>query len=189
MKIILGLRSRGRQKVLKRAGIPFATMAADIDEKAIRSDDYEELPLVLARAKAEALLPRIHEPALLITSDQVVVWNGQLREKPETEAEARHFLQTSSEAPVQANTSVVVVNTATGKRVEGLDIVVAHLKPIPKDAIDKLITSGEPYNWAGGIAVEHPLIEPCVTKIEGEVDSITGLPLTLAKQLLEEAQQ
>ena len=43
-----------------------------------RSEDPGALTLALAHAKADALLPQIHEPALLITSDQVVVWQGTL---------------------------------------------------------------------------------------------------------------
>jgi hypothetical protein len=34
------------------------------------------LTFALAHAKADALLPQIHELALLITSDQVVVWHS-----------------------------------------------------------------------------------------------------------------
>lgn len=71
MEIILGSQSKGRRGVLERAGYTFDVMSADIDERAIRRDDPKELTRALARAKADALLPKIVGQALLVTSDQM----------------------------------------------------------------------------------------------------------------------
>ena len=91
MNIILGSKSSGRKYVLQQAGYVFDIMISDIDEKAIRSDNYEELPLLIARAKAKALLKKIIEPSILITGDGIVMCNGQMREKPESEEQARAY--------------------------------------------------------------------------------------------------
>src|SRR5262245_54982209 len=91
MPIILGSQSQGRRPLLSAMGYAFAVMPAHIDERAIRADDPGVLTLALAHAKADALLPQIREPALLITSDQVVVWQGTIREKPAHAEEARAF--------------------------------------------------------------------------------------------------
>ena len=93
MKIILGSQSEGRQEVLAEMGYEFEVMPSHIDEKAIRHDNPKELVLALANAKADALLPRIAEPALLITADQVVAWKDEIREKPRDEKEERYFLK------------------------------------------------------------------------------------------------
>jgi septum formation protein len=69
MHIILGSQSHGRRELLSAMGYAFAVMPAHIDEQAIRAKDPATLTLALAHAKADALLPQIHEPALLITSD------------------------------------------------------------------------------------------------------------------------
>jgi len=53
-------------------------------------------------------------PVLVITSDQVIVCNGQLREKPESEAQCREFLRSYSLHPAEAIVGVVVTNTKTG---------------------------------------------------------------------------
>ena len=100
MKIILGSQSENRRQVLKDAGYEFAVMASNIDEKAIRHEDLYELLLRLSRAKAEELLPKIKESAMLITADQVIVWNCELREKPRDLKEARHYLETFSRKQV-----------------------------------------------------------------------------------------
>lgn len=175
--------------MLERAGYLFEVMAADIDEKAIRSDDFEELPLLLARAKAEVLLKKIEEPAILITSDQVVVYNGELREKPSDEFMAREYLASYGDSSVRTNTAVVVVNTETGKRAEGLDVANVSLKSIPNNIIEELIHEGKVLHAAGGIIIEHPSMKPFIEILEGSTDSVTGLPLELTEKLIEEVQK
>ena len=92
MKIILGSQSKNRKKILESMGFDFEVMAAGIDEKAIRDPDPQKLVLLLANTKADSIIPKITEDAILITSDQVVVWNKQIREKPENSEQAREYL-------------------------------------------------------------------------------------------------
>ena len=49
-----------------------------------RDPNPKQLTLKIARAKAEALLEKVKQPAILITSDQVIVCAGEIREKPES---------------------------------------------------------------------------------------------------------
>lgn len=186
MKIILGSKSFGRRQVLEKAGYTFSIMPANIDEKAIRSDNFEELPMLLARAKAEKLMSKINEPAILITSDQVVVHNGELREQPKSEQVARKYLASYGKHPAQTHTAVVVTNTATGKQAEGLNRAKLFFKKIPSEVIEQLIEEGKVLHTAGGFIAEHPLLAPYIDRIEGTVDSITGLPLQLTEKLMEE---
>lgn len=186
MKIILGSKSFGRQQVLKRAGYRFSVVPANIDEKKIRSENFEELPMLLARAKAKEIQKNIKENAVLITSDQVAVWNNKLREKPENLEQAREYLKTSSFYPTKAITAVVVTNLVTGKQAEGLDIVTVEFNPLPEEVITSLVKEGKVLDAAGGIIVEHPLIKPYIKSIDGELDSVTGLPLELTEKLIQE---
>ena len=185
MRIILGSKSEGRSRVLKRMGVLFTVMSADIDEKAIRLSDPKELTLALARAKADALLPRITEPALLITSDQVVVYEGVIREKPESREQAIEFLESYREHPARCVTSVVVTNTATGARACGTDIAFIYFSWwYPEPVIAEYVDSGDPFLHAGGFDHEHPMVAPWLLKIEGEKDSVTGLPWKLTQELM-----
>ncbi|XP_057863472.2 uncharacterized protein LOC131071587 [Cryptomeria japonica] len=78
-KVILGSSSSSRQSILREMGFDFTIISADIDEKAIRKEKPEELVMVLAEAKAEAIMSKLAtfnngelnaEPSLLITADQ-----------------------------------------------------------------------------------------------------------------------
>lgn len=186
MKIILGSQSENRKKVLNDAGYAFSVLVSDFDEKAIRRDDYYELPLLLSKAKAQALLPRITEPALLITADQVILWNGELREKPRDLAEARRYLETfsGSEFPAECVNGITVTNTATGKSATAREISKIYFEIIPQETIEAFLKQGIVYQYAGGFTPQSPLIAPYL-RIEGTFESVLGLPLDTLEKLLQ----
>ena len=51
-----------------------------------------------------------------------------------------------------------------------------HFTPIPVDTVDALVEEGEVFWCAGGLMVEHEMVQPHVTKIEGTMDGVMGLP-------------
>jgi septum formation protein len=187
MHIILGSQSHGRRELLSAMGYAFAVMPAHIDERAIRSEDPGALTLALAHAKADALLPHIHEPALLITSDQVVVWQGKIHEKPAHAEEARAFLRGYAEGPAETVTAVVVTNTATGVRQQGVDRAMVWFRRIPEEVIDQVIAREEVFAHAGGFSITDPLLEAYIERVDGTVESVIGLPAALTRQLLRAA--
>lgn len=184
MKIILGSQSYGRKAVLEKMGYTFEVMPANIDEKAIRFEDPAVLTLALANAKADALLLKIKEPVILITSDQVVVCNGKILEKPTDEKEAQENLELYALYPAETVTSVVAVNTSSGERIGGTDVAKIWFSSIPKKVINEYIATKDPFLHAGSFDHEHQLLAPYVKSIEGEPESVTGLPRKLTEKLI-----
>ena len=117
--LILGSGSSTRKAILGEMGIPFTVDKPGIDEKAIRREEPSELVLALGLAKAAALLDGPNGATyasrgdLILTGDQVVVWNGQILEKPENEKEARAFIAGYGESPPSTVGSCVVTDAAT----------------------------------------------------------------------------
>ncbi len=188
MKLILGSASRWRRQILKEAGFEFVVMAADIDEKKIRHADPVVLALEIAKAKAEALLPKIQEPALLITTDQIVVCNGEVFEKPCDPDEARRFMHCYNAHPASTITAVVVTNCATGKQVSGVDVVSVEFHRIPEAEMERLIVDKEIFFCAGGFQVEglNGELNQYIKTVDGDVDSVKGLPMQLLNKLFDE---
>ena len=98
-RIILGSSSKVRRKLMdelcqEAGGFKYDVLTADIDEKAIRRDDPEDLVTVLAKAKATAIQNRMtpeektNADALLITCDQVSLSADQAEDR-ERERENR----------------------------------------------------------------------------------------------------
>jgi len=97
-------------QLAKDYSFTYDVIKADIDEKAIRHEQPRQLVLALAHAKADAIIQQLQQggqqqqqqpsdsqagssngsssEGYLITCDQVVVHEGQIREKPEDVAEA-----------------------------------------------------------------------------------------------------
>ncbi|MEI7777559.1 MAG: nucleoside triphosphate pyrophosphatase [bacterium] len=189
MKIILGSSSAGRRSVLQKAGYNFEVMAADIDEKAIRKENPEELVMAIANAKADALLPQVKEPSILITSDQVILYKENVREKPVGEEQATEFLRSYSEAPAVTLGATVVINTETGKRVSGLQRTTVYFKPMPENFIKEYIASGQPFKGAGGFVIQDEVLAPYIDHIEGRIDSAAGLSMELLEKLIAEVSE
>nr|XP_009760258.1 PREDICTED: maf-like protein DDB_G0281937 isoform X4 [Nicotiana sylvestris] len=124
--------------------------------------------LLVAADTAEAIIPRVSigesegdaEPTLLITCDQVVVvYEGMVREKPSTEAEARQFMKDYANGHAATVSSVLVTNLVTGCRRGEWDKVEIYFHDIPDQVIDKLV---------------------------GSTDSVMGLPKALTERLIKE---
>jgi septum formation protein len=183
MKLILGSSSKYRQKVLRNGGIEFDVIKPEIDEKQIRHPDPQELTLLIARAKSDAVIAKLKEPAIVVTSDEVGVADGKLLEKPISLDEARETIKHYFVHPPSFVTSVVVKNTATGKRVEGSEWGTVYFKPIPDDVLEKFLAEGDALNCAGAFTAEDPLLVPYLT-FDGGLDCIIGMPLELTKRLI-----
>ena len=186
MKLILGSGSKSRQDILKEMGYDFEILTADIDEKAIRDEDPKKMVILIANAKADAILSKLDQPALLITADQVVTHKDEVREKPENKEEARQFLESYRYSDCSTVGSIVVTNTETGKRASGVDVSTVYFDEIPDEAINKLIEEGNVMYLAGAFSVEDPLLSPYVKKVTGSIDAIMGLDKSLTKRLIKE---
>ncbi|MEK7551684.1 MAG: nucleoside triphosphate pyrophosphatase [Patescibacteria group bacterium] len=184
MKIILGSSSKFRQKVMQDLGYDFEVISPNIDEKNIRDNDLKKLVLKIAYAKANAIIEKIKEPALIITADQVISFNGTIREKPVSKEEAYQFLSSYKEKPLEAINGIVVTNTKRKIQKSGIDIVKVYLRPIPKNIINKLIDEGLIFHCAGALRFEDPLMKPFIQKIEGSEGSLMGLPKILTIKLI-----
>ncbi|RLN12084.1 hypothetical protein C2845_PM09G07410 [Panicum miliaceum] len=195
-QLILGSSSVARKHILEEMGLEFQVMTADIDEKSIRRENPDDLVMVLAEAKADAIMSRLNiadyqkegsQPTLLITSDIVVVHEGIIREKPTTKEEARQFLKGYSGGHVSTVGSVVVTNLTTGKRLGSLDKAEVYFHDIPDEVIENLIDEGVVFRVAGGLLLEHPLTLPFVEAVVGSSDSVMGLSKEIANKLIHDA--
>ena len=186
--IILGSGSATRKAILTELGLSFTVVKPDIDEKAIRRPKPADLVLALGRAKAEALLEREElGDAWLLTCDQVVVWEGQILEKPADEAECRAFIDGYGRAPCGTVGSVVVTDVKTRQQWHAVDTTKVTFDPIPQASVDALIAEGECFYCAGGLIVEHPLVAPHIKSLEGGQDAVMGLSKATVESLLREA--
>lgn len=172
--------------------------SADIDEKAIRREKPEELVKALAEAKAEAIKLNLRDccadpdssndrPTLLITSDQVKVSKGVIRERPRSTEEAREFIKAYSGDRALAVNYVLVTNLSTGDTKGGCDITEIHFHHIPDEFIEEVVKEGGMTCVAGGLRLTHPSALPFIKELVGTADSVRGLPRELTEKLIRES--
>ncbi|XP_050212650.1 uncharacterized protein LOC126664340 isoform X1 [Mercurialis annua] len=175
-----------------------AEAKADAIIAKLRAENNQEKDaevILVAADTAEAILQRlpVHDykkdavPTLLITCDQVVVYEGAIREKPSNEEEARQFLKGYSGSHAATVSSVLVTNLKTGFRKVDFDRVEIYFREIHDEVIEKLIEEGHVLRVAGGLIIEHHLVLPYVKKVVGTTDSVMGLPKALTERLMKEA--
>lgn len=185
MKIILGSSSAARQQILKDLGYEFAVINPEIDELVIRDSDPKELVLKLAHAKADDIVKKAGDGALVITGDSVTVVNGIIREKPENKEEAYAWIKEISDGVPQVQiSSVVVTNTTTGERLARVDEASVIFNPISRDEVKDFVESGAVFNHAGAYAIQKEPFSSHIKEIKGELETIIGLPKSLTKDLL-----
>ena len=128
-------------------------------------------------------------PLLAPLLDQVIEFQGSIREKPDSEDECRAYLASYASHPATTVTSVVVTHTATRKQVHATDIASQAFLPIPREVVTAVLAKGDVLTCAGGFMIDEPLLEPYLGKRVGTAESIMGLPVHLLPGLLREVQE
>ena len=112
--IILASTSPFRKALLDKAGLSFETRPADIDERAVEKPLVEggvspqDIALVLAEAKAQAVSEQAPAGTLVIGADQTLSLGDEVLHKPaDMEAARRHLLKLAGRTH-QLNSAVVL---------------------------------------------------------------------------------
>jgi len=184
MKLILASSSVYRRELLARLKIPFEVRAPDLDESPRPGESAEELVARLALAKARRVADS--EPqALVIGSDQVAVYNGEIVGKPRDHAHAVAQLRAASGRSVSLFTGLALVNSATGgSHCEVVPFRVAF-RELSDAQIENYLRKEQPYSCAGSVRSEGLGIA-LLERFEGEdPNTLIGLPLIRLVRMLE----
>jgi len=200
LKVLLGSSSKFRKKLCAQALPPGfvmtqRTISPDIDEKSIRDDDPHKMVVAISEAKTSKVLQILsteqevslaESPDFIVCGDQVILFGDQVREKPTTEAQAKEHLQSygRESVPAVCVCGITVTNLRTKQSKSGVETATLHWKSIPDDVAVALIAKGDVMYCAGSFVVEDELLQPYIDKIEGDIECVQGLPLTLTKNLL-----
>jgi septum formation protein len=180
--LVLASASPRRRELLAGLGVPFDVAPAGIDEA---SDEPDPVRLAegLALRKARAVATT-RPDAVVAGSDTVVVLDGRMLAKPADAAEARAMLEA-----LRGRAHTVVTGVAA---VHGAQAAAAHastevwMRDYSDAEIEAFIASGEPFDKAGGYAIQDPAFRP-VARIEGCECSVIGLPLWTLRRVLRAA--
>ena len=183
--IVLGSTSPFRKAILDKLNISFQTDKPEVDETPQENETAIELVERLAILKAEAVAQRWND-ALIIGSDQVALFEGEILGKPHTHENAVKQLTRFSGNKVTFLTGLAVIDTQTGKTQSLVEPFEVHFKQLTESDIESYLLAEKPYNCAGSFKSEALGICLFEKLIGEDPNTIIGLPLIKLVGLLKD---
>lgn len=194
--LVLASSSRYRAAMLADEGLEAAIDAPDIDERELDPLLVEVgasgVALELARRKARAVAPR-HPGSWVIAGDQVGVVEDDgrlvmLTKQADRDAAVSQLLVMAGSTHELVN-GLVVLDTATGNMVEGLDRQLVTMRRFDRAEAEQYVDRFQPFDSSGSYRLEDQQamapLEPFVVGVDGEHPSgVLGLPIPLLHRLL-----
>jgi septum formation protein len=182
--IVLASSSHYRRQLLEKLHIKFVSCVTAIDEARRTDESPEALVSRLSIAKAKQVANTYTEH-LIIGSDQVAALKHEILGKPGGRDAAIRQLTAQSGQIVRFFTGVCVLNSATGRWLNDVDVCTVHFKSLNPRQIEKYVDLEQPFDCAGSFKSEGLGIA-LFEKITGEdPNALIGLPLIKLVALLE----
>ena len=179
MRIVLASSSPRRGELLKQLGLDFEVMKPDIDEARLAGEALVAYAERLSWQKAAAAATMLEvSPALIIAADTIVIdHEGGLLGKPAAAANARRMLRHLRGRDHHVVTAFTLRRTACPPRaITRHARTTVTMRDYSDAEIDAYIASGDPFDKAGGYAIQNEAFHP-VARIEGSYSNVVGLPL------------
>jgi septum formation protein len=179
MTLILASASATRAKMLRDAGVTVEIVPSGVDENAIKRTYRAEgrpasdLAIALAEAKAQA----VNREGLVLGSDQVLNFNGEVFDKPNDMAAARAQMQSLRGQTHELLSAAVLIRN--GETVwQSVGRATLTMRDFTEDFLDTyLAAEGEAVLWTvGGYRIEG-IGAQLFERVEGDYFTILGLPL------------
>ena len=182
-QIILGSQSPRRVELLRGLDLPFEQIRLEgVDESYPTDLPLEEIPLYIARVKAEAYRPLLGERTLLITADTLVLIGDKVLGKPRDAAEAKAMLRELSGQKHTVTTGVVLMTAE--RSVAFSDTATVEFLPLTDEEIDYYVTRYQPLDKAGAYGIQEWIGYRAIRRIEGSFYTVMGLPVHLVGEQL-----
>lgn len=174
-----------RKALLEKLTTNFHTAKPEVDETPLSGETPEQLVLRLAETKARAIAANLTD-GLVIGSDQVAVFAGNILGKPHTVDNAFAQLASFSGNAVTFLTGLAVVDAKSQQAKVCIEPFVVHFRHLTNEEISTYIAREQPLNCAGSFKSEGLGIT-LFEKLEGDdPNSLIGLPLIKLHLMLKE---
>lgn len=182
--IILASESQRRREIIGALDAAVHIVPSGVDEPPPgQGESAEEYVANTASVKAGAVAANGHSEALVIGADTSVVLDERILGKPIDAAEARVMLTALRGRSHRVVTGVTVSRDGgVASSVTSSDVA---MREYTDGEIEGYIASGEPFDKAGGYAIQDPVFAP-VSGLAGCYLNVVGFPLCEVIQLMSE---
>lgn len=172
--IILASGSPRRRELVQLLDWQVTIAPADIDESVAPGETATHYVTRMAKEKAIAAAAQASSQAIIIAADTTVADGTQIMGKPQSEAQARAMLRQLRNRTHRVLTALTITHQGQTET-----ICVASDVPMRNysDAeIEAYIASGDPFDKAGGYAIQHEGFHP-VENFQDCYANVMGLPV------------
>jgi septum formation protein len=168
--------------MLAALDLSFDVESADIDESVRPGELPAWYVRRLAREKALTVAARHGNQVYVLAADTAVSIHGRIFGKPANPDEARRMLEALDDGDHIVSTGYALASPG-GRVVDGIVTTVVSMRRLSGDEISWYIATGEPFDKAGGYAIQGRAAH-FITRVNGSVSNVIGLPLAEVVSLL-----
>lgn len=179
-KLVLASQSPRRRELVTKLGVAFNVVSPNSDETLDSSLTVEEQIERISEEKALSVFDN-YQDCVVLGSDTVVVFNGEVLGKPKNEKEAKETLMKLSGSKHDVITGVCLVSSEC-KRVFSVKTEVEFFE-LTEAEIDAYVATKEPLDKAGSYSIQG-FGSVFVKGIMGDFYSVMGLPISQVNQEL-----
>ncbi len=178
--VILASASPRRIELIKKITDDFTVIPSSADESINKEVPVEEIPIILACRKASDIA-KGHNDAAVIGCDTVVIANNEVLGKPKDKEDARRMITALSGISHKVITGVALIS---GKNIISFaETTEVRFRHITEEEIEEYISCDEPYDKAGGYAVQG-IAGKFVEELIGDYYNVVGFPVSRIREAL-----
>lgn len=181
---ILASASPRRQELLQSVGLNFKTIPARINEDYVEGESPSKHVRRLSFNKALVIAQK-YRNSWVLGADTIVVIDGLILGKPGNKKEAEHMLKKLSGREHKVFTGFTIAHEASGIYRTQVTQSAVRFKKISSDEVKWYVTCDEPYDKAGGYAIQGKGAY-FIQSIRGSYTNVIGLPLCEVLETLKE---
>lgn len=183
-KVILASNSPRRKELLAGLGVDYEVRTLpDVDESYPETLQGADIPLFIAKEKADAYQSMIQPDELMITADTIVWLDGKVLGKPKDQEDALQMLRDMSGRTHEVFTGVCITTTKWQRSFSAQTEV--RFSELSEEEISYYVDKYQPMDKAGAYGVQEWIGFIGVENISGSYYNIMGLPVQrLYRELL-----
>jgi septum formation protein len=172
---ILASESPRRREILQSVGLKFKTIPAHVNENYLAGEGPQEHVKRLSRDKAMVIAQK-YPNAWVLGADTIVVIDGIILGKPKNKTQAKKMLKRLSGCEHKVFTGFSIVHIASKINQTKVIQSAVRFKTISSEELDWYLACDEPYDKAGGYAIQGKGAY-FIQSIRGSYTNVIGLPL------------
>jgi septum formation protein len=174
--LILASQSPRRKQLLEWTGWSFEIIPASNVENVRPGEAPLDYVRRMSSEKAAAIVSQIKGNGIVLAADTVVVLDGKILGKPESNDQANEFLRELRGKIHFVSTSIFIEDPETKGIEQEICTSQVKMREYTEREMQTYIATGDPQDKAGAYAVQHKGFHP-VQNFRGCLANVMGLPL------------